>query len=152
MPKEVNRMKNVPYASAVGSIMCAVRCTRPDVAFAQNITSRFQQNPAELRVDCYCNAVFKTDIDDMKSLIRYISFWTEAQLGIVPIIKELIKMFCNDSTPLLIANEPGVQMSAKHYHRSNLLKVHTDDNLAGPFMKALSNTKLTQHAGAWDFI
>ncbi|GJX23874.1 retrotransposon protein, putative, ty1-copia subclass [Tanacetum coccineum] len=47
-PKEVNRMKNVPYASAVGSIMYAVRCTRPDVAFAQNLTSRFQQNPGEL--------------------------------------------------------------------------------------------------------
>ncbi|GJR95616.1 hypothetical protein Tco_0267790 [Tanacetum coccineum] len=47
-PKEVKRMQNVPYASAVGSIMYAVRCTRPDVAFAQNITSRFQQNPGEL--------------------------------------------------------------------------------------------------------
>ncbi|GKB67015.1 hypothetical protein Tco_0928427 [Tanacetum coccineum] len=47
-PKEVKCMKNVPYASAVGSIMYAVRCTRPDVAFAQNITSRFQQNPSEL--------------------------------------------------------------------------------------------------------
>nr|GEZ83177.1 retrotransposon protein, putative, Ty1-copia subclass [Tanacetum cinerariifolium] len=33
-PKEVKHMKNVPYASAVGSIMYAVRCTRPDVAFA----------------------------------------------------------------------------------------------------------------------
>ncbi|GJW78357.1 hypothetical protein Tco_0140039 [Tanacetum coccineum] len=31
---EVKRMQNVPYASAVGSIMYAVRCTRPDVAFA----------------------------------------------------------------------------------------------------------------------
>ncbi|GJV97988.1 retrotransposon protein, putative, ty1-copia subclass [Tanacetum coccineum] len=31
-----------------GSIMYAVRCTRPDVALAQNITSRFQQNPGEL--------------------------------------------------------------------------------------------------------
>nr|GEX09962.1 hypothetical protein [Tanacetum cinerariifolium] len=39
------RIQNVPYASAVGSIMYAVRCTRPDVAFAQNITSRFQQSP-----------------------------------------------------------------------------------------------------------
>ncbi|GKB48097.1 hypothetical protein Tco_0898850 [Tanacetum coccineum] len=27
--------------------MYAVRCTRPDVAFAQNITSRFQQNPGD---------------------------------------------------------------------------------------------------------
>ncbi|GKD96108.1 retrotransposon protein, putative, ty1-copia subclass, partial [Tanacetum coccineum] len=40
--------RNVPYASAVESIMYAVRCTRPDVAFSQNITSRFQQNPCEL--------------------------------------------------------------------------------------------------------
>ncbi|GKB89985.1 retrotransposon protein, putative, ty1-copia subclass [Tanacetum coccineum] len=40
-PKEVNRMKNVPYALAVGSIIYAVRCTRPDVSFTQNITSRF---------------------------------------------------------------------------------------------------------------
>ncbi|GJU67217.1 retrotransposon protein, putative, ty1-copia subclass [Tanacetum coccineum] len=47
-PKEVKRMQNVPYASVVGSIMYAVRCTRPDVAFTQNITSRFQQNPGEL--------------------------------------------------------------------------------------------------------
>ncbi|GKF77850.1 hypothetical protein Tco_0230320, partial [Tanacetum coccineum] len=46
--KEVKRMQNVPYASAVRSIMYAVRCTRPDVAFAKNITSRFQQNPGEL--------------------------------------------------------------------------------------------------------
>nr|GEZ33884.1 hypothetical protein [Tanacetum cinerariifolium] len=36
-PKEVKRMQNVPYASAVGSIMYAVRCTRPDVAFAQTL-------------------------------------------------------------------------------------------------------------------
>ncbi|GJS84321.1 retrotransposon protein, putative, ty1-copia subclass [Tanacetum coccineum] len=46
-PAEKQRMKNIPYASAVGSIMYAVRCTRPDVAFAQNMTSRFQQNPGE---------------------------------------------------------------------------------------------------------
>nr|GEV46622.1 ribonuclease H-like domain, reverse transcriptase, RNA-dependent DNA polymerase [Tanacetum cinerariifolium] len=48
-PKYPNRgMQNVPYASAVGSIMYAVRCTHPDVAFAQNVTSRFQQNPGDL--------------------------------------------------------------------------------------------------------
>nr|GEY85161.1 retrotransposon protein, putative, Ty1-copia subclass [Tanacetum cinerariifolium] len=46
-PEEVKHMQNVHYASAVGSIMYAVRCTRPDVAFTQNITSRFQQNPGE---------------------------------------------------------------------------------------------------------
>nr|GEY97724.1 hypothetical protein [Tanacetum cinerariifolium] len=47
-PAEMKRMQNVPYASVVGSIMYVVRCTRPDVAFAQNITSRFQQNPGDI--------------------------------------------------------------------------------------------------------
>ncbi|GKG18747.1 hypothetical protein Tco_0373045, partial [Tanacetum coccineum] len=75
-PAEIRRMQNIPYASAVGSIMYAVRCTCPDVAFAQNITSRFQQNPGEmitgdmkreLRVSCYTDAGYLTDADDMKS-------------------------------------------------------------------------------------
>ncbi|GKA55331.1 retrotransposon protein, putative, ty1-copia subclass [Tanacetum coccineum] len=47
-PAEKRRMSNVPYASAVGSIMYVVRRTRPDIAFAQNISSRVQQNPGEL--------------------------------------------------------------------------------------------------------
>nr|GEW40535.1 retrotransposon protein, putative, Ty1-copia subclass [Tanacetum cinerariifolium] len=47
-PAKLKRMQNVPYASAVGSIMYAVRCTRLDVVFAQNVTSRFQQNPSDL--------------------------------------------------------------------------------------------------------
>ncbi|GJS91825.1 retrotransposon protein, putative, ty1-copia subclass [Tanacetum coccineum] len=76
-PREVKRMQNVPYASAVGSIMYAVRCTRPDVAFAQNITSHmflvYGGNPeAELRVDCYCDAGFETDRDDTKSQTGYV--------------------------------------------------------------------------------
>nr|GEZ96271.1 hypothetical protein [Tanacetum cinerariifolium] len=33
-PAELKRMQIVPYASVAGSIMYAVRCTRPDVAFA----------------------------------------------------------------------------------------------------------------------
>lgn len=31
---EREQMKNIPYASAVGSLMCAQVCTRPDIAFA----------------------------------------------------------------------------------------------------------------------
>ncbi|GKD09619.1 retrotransposon protein, putative, ty1-copia subclass, partial [Tanacetum coccineum] len=47
-PEEVAYMKKVPYASAVGSILYVVRCTRPDVAFAQNLVSRYQHNPGKL--------------------------------------------------------------------------------------------------------
>ncbi|GKD71698.1 retrotransposon protein, putative, ty1-copia subclass [Tanacetum coccineum] len=73
-PAEIQRMQNIPYTSDVGSIMYVVRCTRP--AFAQNITSRFQQNPGdtkrELRVSCYTDAGYLTDADDMKSQDMYL--------------------------------------------------------------------------------
>nr|GEW83196.1 hypothetical protein [Tanacetum cinerariifolium] len=101
-PAELKRMQNVSYASAVGSIMYAMRCTRPDVAFAQNVTSRFEQNPddlhwttvknilkylrntkdmflvyggdlkRELRVSCYTDAGYLTDADDLKSVTGYV--------------------------------------------------------------------------------
>ncbi|GKB72176.1 hypothetical protein Tco_0933588 [Tanacetum coccineum] len=99
---EKQLMQNVPYASAVGSIMYVVRCTCLDIAFAQNITNRFQHNPSELhwttvknilkylrntkdmflvyggnmkrelRVSCYTNAGYLMDVDDLKSHTGYV--------------------------------------------------------------------------------
>ncbi|GJS75644.1 putative RNA-directed DNA polymerase [Tanacetum coccineum] len=79
-------------------------------------------------------------------------------LGIVPTINEPLNMYCDNSAAVHYANEPGVQKGARHYHRRyhyvhecvelgeiKILKVHTYDNLADPFTKALSNKKLTQH-------
>nr|GFA89916.1 putative retrotransposon protein [Tanacetum cinerariifolium]GFA89961.1 putative retrotransposon protein [Tanacetum cinerariifolium] len=101
-PAELKHMQNVSYASAVGSIMYAVRYTRPDVTFAQNVTSQFQQNlgdlhwttvknilkylrntkdmflvyggdlKRELRVSCYTDAGYLTDADDLKSQTGYV--------------------------------------------------------------------------------
>nr|GEV72844.1 retrotransposon protein, putative, Ty1-copia subclass [Tanacetum cinerariifolium] len=101
-PVEKQRMQNIPYASAIGSIMYAVRSTRPDVAFAQNMTSRFQYNlggehwtaiknilkylrntkdmflvyggniKRELRVSCYTDAGYLTDADNLKSQTGYV--------------------------------------------------------------------------------
>nr|GEZ59165.1 hypothetical protein [Tanacetum cinerariifolium] len=82
--------------------MYAVRCTRSNVAFAQNVSSRFQHNPGdlhwttvknilkhlkntkdmflvyrgdlkrELRVSCYTDAGYLTDADDLKSQTEYV--------------------------------------------------------------------------------
>ncbi|GJZ97954.1 retrotransposon protein, putative, ty1-copia subclass [Tanacetum coccineum] len=101
-PEEVAYMKKVPYALAVGSIMYVVRCTRPDVAFAQNLVSRYQQNPGklhwvavkhilkylrntrdmflvyggkpdtELNVTGFCDASWQCDKDDTKSQTGYV--------------------------------------------------------------------------------
>ena len=40
-------MDKIPYASAIGSIMYAMICNRPDVSYALSMTSRFQSDPGE---------------------------------------------------------------------------------------------------------
>jgi len=42
---ESDQMKSIPYASAVGSIMYAQVCTRPDLAFVTGMLGRYQSNP-----------------------------------------------------------------------------------------------------------
>ena len=99
--EEKKKMERVPYASAIGSIMYAMLCTRPDVSYALSITSRYQQNPGEshwaavknilkylrrtkdmfliyggldeeLSVKCYTDASFQTDRDDSRSQTGYV--------------------------------------------------------------------------------
>ena len=47
-PKNEEEMKsaeNIPYASVVGSLMYAMVCTRPDLAYSASVVSRFMSNP-----------------------------------------------------------------------------------------------------------
>ena len=45
--EEESHMSKVPYASAVGSLMYAMVCTRPDIAHAVGVVSRFLSNPGK---------------------------------------------------------------------------------------------------------
>ena len=94
------KMKVIPYASTIGSIMYAMMCTRPDVCLATNIEGRYQSNPGveywtavknilkyvkrtkdmflvyggdkELVVNGYIDACFDTDTEDSKSQTGYV--------------------------------------------------------------------------------
>ncbi|GJV05002.1 retrotransposon protein, putative, ty1-copia subclass [Tanacetum coccineum] len=130
-----------PHLTAVKTILKYLRNTK-------DMFLVYGENPeAELRVIAIAML-------DLKLIMEFIS-----GLGIVPTINEPIKMFCDNSAALHFANEPEVQNGVRHYHRRyhyvrecielgeiKLLKVHTYDNLADPFTKALSKGKLTQHA------
>ena len=39
------KMKVIPYASAIGSIMYAMLCTRPNVCLAISLAGRYQSTP-----------------------------------------------------------------------------------------------------------
>uniref|UniRef100_A0A2N9GSR4 Integrase catalytic domain-containing protein n=1 Tax=Fagus sylvatica TaxID=28930 RepID=A0A2N9GSR4_FAGSY len=45
--KEKENMASIPYSSAVGSLMYAMVCTRPDIAHAVGVVSRFMVNPGK---------------------------------------------------------------------------------------------------------
>jgi hypothetical protein len=42
---EIDQMKSVPYALAVGSLMYAQVCTHPNLAFVTEMLGRYQKNP-----------------------------------------------------------------------------------------------------------
>ena len=46
-PQERECMSQIPYASAIGSIMYAMICSRLDLSYALSMTSRYQANPDE---------------------------------------------------------------------------------------------------------
>jgi hypothetical protein len=94
-PDEQERMRGIPYASAIGSIMYTVLCTYPHVSYALSVMSRYQSNydeahwtiiknilkyfrrtkevffvfrsEEELLVTGYTDASFQIDMDDSKS-------------------------------------------------------------------------------------
>ena len=43
--KDKEEMSVIPYASAIGSIMYAMLCTRPDVCLSISLAGRYQSNP-----------------------------------------------------------------------------------------------------------
>ena len=43
--EDIEEMSVIPYASAIGSIMYAMLCTRPDVSLAVSLVGRYQSNP-----------------------------------------------------------------------------------------------------------
>ncbi|GJV71553.1 hypothetical protein Tco_1491548, partial [Tanacetum coccineum] len=134
-PAELKRMQNVPYASAVGYIMYAVRCTRPDVAFAQNITSRFQQNLGDLYWTTVKNILkYLRNTKDMLLVYgeaEYIDAFDASKeavwvrkfisgLGVVPTSEEPINMYCDNTGAIAIAKESGITKGARHFRA----KVH----------------------------
>ena len=45
--EEERYMSQVPYASAVGSLMYAMVCTHPDISHAVSVVSRYMGNPSK---------------------------------------------------------------------------------------------------------
>nr|GFC59235.1 hypothetical protein [Tanacetum cinerariifolium] len=128
-------MQNVLYASAVGSIISKQSTTAQHATEAEYIAA----------AEAAKEAVW----------IRKFVY----ELGIVPSNNYPIEMNCDNTAAISMAKEPGIMKGARNFQRNfhyvcecvetgkiEMLKVHTYDNLADPFTKALAGPKLTRHA------
>ncbi|GJR86483.1 retrotransposon protein, putative, ty1-copia subclass [Tanacetum coccineum] len=129
-----------------------VRCTRPDAVFAQNITSRFQQNP---------DAEYIVAFDASKEAVWIQKFIFG--LGVVPTIKKPINMYCDNTGAISIEKDHRVTKSARHFRTEvhylretiemgnvRIEKVNTNENPVDPFRKALTfpkHSELTKKIG-----
>ena len=74
-------MSRVSYASAVGSLMYAMICTRPDIAQAVGLVSRFMANPG------------REHWNTVKRILRYVKWTSDTALcfeGSEFIVKEYV--------------------------------------------------------------
>ncbi|GJR70861.1 hypothetical protein Tco_0016926 [Tanacetum coccineum] len=166
-PAELKRMQNVPYASAVGSIMYAVR-------YADDLKSQtgyvFVLNRGAVDWKSAKQSIFATSSAEAEYIVAFDAsmeaVWVRkfiSGLGVVPTIEKPINMYCDNTRAIAIANESGITNGARHFGAKvhylreviefgdiKLEKVHTDDNLADPFTKALAfpkHSELTRNIG-----
>nr|GFA12607.1 hypothetical protein [Tanacetum cinerariifolium] len=148
---KMKRMQNVPYASAIGSIIEAHWNTVKNILkYLRNTKDTFLvyggDSEAKLRVNYYCDAGFETDRDDTKS-----------QIGYVFVLNGGAVINYDNYAAIIMAKELGIEKGARHFKRKyhyvhecietgkiDIVKVHTNDNLADLFMKALAGPTLTR--------
>ncbi|GKB08524.1 hypothetical protein Tco_0836836 [Tanacetum coccineum] len=170
-PAELKRMQNVPYASAnpgdlhwiaVKNILKYLRNTK-DMFLTGYV---FVLNRGVVDWKSTKQSIFATSSTEAEYIAGYDtskeSVWVRKfiyGLGVVPIIKEPINMYCDNTGAIAIANESGITKGARHFHAKvhylrdvieygdvKLEKVHTNDNLADPFTKALAFPKHSEHS------
>nr|GFC56811.1 hypothetical protein [Tanacetum cinerariifolium] len=119
-PAEMKRMQNVPYALAVGSIMYAVRCTRPDEAvWVRKFISWLSVVPTiEEPISMYCDNTRAIAIANESGITKGARHFRAK----VHYLREVIEL-----------------------GDIKLEKVHTYDNLADPFTNALAFPKYSEH-------
>ncbi|GJX41528.1 retrovirus-related pol polyprotein from transposon TNT 1-94, partial [Tanacetum coccineum] len=163
--KNIENMDRVPYASAVGSLMYAMVCTRPDLAHAVGVVSREA-------LGSYSDLA--ENKDNMKSTSGYLMtvFTTEAgYVAATEVCKELLwlkrflqelgfkqqryAVLCDNQSTIHLAKNSMFHKRTKHidirYHwirdaiedgMFELNKVHTDDNASDMLTKAVAREKL----------
>nr|GEU45263.1 retrotransposon protein, putative, unclassified [Tanacetum cinerariifolium] len=140
-PSEVQRMRRVPYALDLGSIM--YKSAKKSTTAMSSIESEYI-------------AVVEASIEAV-----WIQKFIDGLRNVVPSNKRPMEMLCDNEPTIAIANDPGILKEARHFQRKYhyirevikereivLKKVQTYDNVVDPFTKPIPFSKHFEHAMA----
>ncbi|GKF02958.1 hypothetical protein Tco_0029881 [Tanacetum coccineum] len=136
------KMSRVPYASAMGSLMFAMICTRPDIAHAVGVVILTEINQPPEAKHVAADQASKEAV------------WLKMLLEELEHKQEKITLFCDNQSALYLARNPAFHSKTKHirvqYHfvrekmeegTMDLQKIHTDVNVADYLTKAINCDK-----------
>uniref|UniRef100_A0A2N9IB18 CCHC-type domain-containing protein n=1 Tax=Fagus sylvatica TaxID=28930 RepID=A0A2N9IB18_FAGSY len=152
--EEIENMSKVPYASAVGCLMYAMVCTRPDLAHAVSTVSR---QPETNSVVGYVDADYAGEVDDRRSTTAEAA---KEALWLKGLVKELglnqggVQMHCDSQSVIYLVKNQAYHARTKHidvrFHKIRELivtgdivleKVHTSENAADMLTKPVTTAK-----------
>ncbi|WVZ50508.1 hypothetical protein U9M48_001754, partial [Paspalum notatum var. saurae] len=168
-------MSEIPYASAIGSIIYAMICTRPDVSFALSVTSRYQPCPGEghwiavknilkylrrtkdaflvfggeeeLIVKGYTDAGFQTDKDDSRSQAGFVFCLNGGAVSWKSSKQDTVADSASEAE--YIAALEAVKEAITDRDDVKICEVHTDLNVANPLMKPFPQSKFDHTRKQW---
>ncbi|TYK11909.1 gag/pol protein [Cucumis melo var. makuwa] len=145
-PQEVEDMRRIPYASAVGSLMYVMLYTRPDICYAVGIVSRYQSNPGldhwtadskkstsgsvftlnggavvwrSIKQGCIVDSTMEAEYVAACEAAKE-AIWLRKflhDLEVVPNMNLLITLYCDNSGAVTSSKEPRSHKQGKHIER-----------------------------------
>ena len=133
-------MSKVPYASAIGNLMYAMMCIRPDIAHAVGVVSRFMSRPrkqhweavkwilrylkglldiclyftgASLKLQGYVDADFAGDIDSRKSTTKFVFTLGGTVISWVSNLQKIVTLSTTEAE-YVAASEAGKEIIQLH--------------------------------------
>nr|GEY01282.1 hypothetical protein [Tanacetum cinerariifolium] len=108
--EELDIMSRVPYALAIGSIMYAMTCTRPDVSFALSMSGwvfllhggamTWKSSKQDTMADSTCESGYIGTCEASKEDIWMKNFIGD--LGVVSTVQDPIEIFCDNKSAVAL--------------------------------------------------
>ncbi|RVX11466.1 Retrovirus-related Pol polyprotein from transposon TNT 1-94 [Vitis vinifera] len=107
----MNEAKPVSTPLAIGSLMYAMVCTRPDIAHVVGVVSRFIS--ASLKLQCYVDADFAGDIDSRKSTTGFVFTLGGIAISWASNLQKIVTLSTTEAE-YVVATEAGKEMIWLH--------------------------------------